>query len=222
MKKILFFAVHPDDETLGCGGTILKHKANNDQIYWVILTKANLKITTNQNFETIQKQYVSESAQAYNFNEIFHLDFLTTELDTYPLGKIVEKLSTIISNVKPDVIYIPNRSDIHSDHKVAFEAIMSCTKSFRYPFITKILMYETLSETEFSPSLMPNAFVPNYFVDISLYLSKKMEIMKLFTTEQMEKPYPRSLSSIEALARYRGSRIGTEYAEAFVLLYEKC
>jgi LmbE family N-acetylglucosaminyl deacetylase len=84
------------------------------------------------------------------------------------------------------------------------------------------LLFETLSETEFSPALNTNAFVPNVFNDITPYIDRKLEIMKLFTTEQMEEPYPRALSTIRALARYRGSRIGVEYAEAFILLFEKC
>lgn len=82
-------------------------------------------------------------------------------------------------------------------------------------------MYETLSETEFAPALSCASFTPNVYVDITDYLDKKIEIMKLFYTELMEEPYPRSLSSIEALARVRGSRCGVKYAEAFMLLYEK-
>jgi len=84
-----------------------------------------------------------------------------------------------------------------------------------------VLSFETLSETEFAPAAQNYAFVPNVFSDITPYLEKKLEIMKLFTTEIMDEPFPRSLSTIRALARYRGARIGVEYAEAFMLLFEK-
>ena len=82
-------------------------------------------------------------------------------------------------------------------------------------------MNDTLSETEFAPALPSTSFIPNVYVDITPYMEKKLEIMKLYESEIMDDPYPRSLSSIEALARVRGSRCGVKYAEAVMLLYEK-
>ena len=169
----------------------------------------------------MQKQYVNKVAATYNFEDFKQLSFLTTELDGYPFGEIILEISKYIDQIQPSAIYLNFNNDVHSDHRIAFEAVYSCTKNFRYPFIEKILMYETLSETEFAPAIQNNAFVPNVFVDISPFMEKKLEIMKLFTTEQMAEPYPRAMSSIRALARYRGSRIGVEYAEAFMLLFEK-
>ena len=221
MKKVLFVAAHPDDETLGCGGTILKHKKMGDDIYWLILTKANQKITSIKNIETLQKAYVDEIADEYDFKQYFQFDFLTTELEQYPVGEIIGKVKQIYDEIKPEIVYLPNRSDVHSDHKVAFEAAYACTKNFRAPYIKKILMYETLSETEFAPAFQGSAFVPNVFNDITSYLDRKLEIMQLFTTEQMEEPLPRAMSSIKALGRFRGSRIGVNYAEAFLLLFER-
>jgi len=221
MNKILIISVHPDDETLGCGGTLLKHKDNGDEINWLILTKANDKFISIPNIEQIQADFVKKVSIKYGFKDTFHLSFLEIELDKYPLGEIILEISKYIDQIQPSVIYFNHYNDVHSDHRVAFDAIYSCTKSFRYPFITKILMYETLSETEFAPALPCASFTPNVYVDITDYLDQKIEIMKLFYTELMEEPYPRSLSSIEALARYRGSRAGVKYAEAFMLLYEK-
>ena len=221
MSKILAVSVHPDDETLGCGGTLLKHNEKGDKIFWLILTRANDKVTSIPNIVNLQKQYVNKVAATYNFEDFKQLSFLTTELDRYPLGEIIREISNYINQIKPSVIYFNHCNDVHSDHRVAFDAIYSCTKSFRYPFITKILMYETLSETEFAPALPCASFIPNVYVDITDYLDQKIEIMKLYETELMEEPYPRSISSIEALARFRGSRAGVKYAEAFMLLYEK-
>jgi LmbE family N-acetylglucosaminyl deacetylase len=221
MSKILAVSVHPDDETLGCGGTLLKHNEKGDKIFWLILTRANDKVTSIPNIVNLQKQYVNKVAATYNFEDFKQLSFLTTELDRYPLGEIIREISNYIDQIEPSVIYFNHCNDVHSDHRVAFDAIYSCTKSFRYPFITKILMYETLSETEFAPALPCASFTPNVYVDITDYLDQKIEIMKLYETELMEEPYPRSISSIEALARFRGSRAGVKYAEAFRLLYEK-
>lgn len=221
MKKVLVIAVHPDDETLGCGGTLLKHKANDDKVFWLIITKANQKITAIPNIVETQKQYIQQVAGEYNFDEWKQLGFQTTELDQYSMSEIIQEVSSYIKEVQPNIVYFHHHADVHSDHRVAFEAIYSCTKNFRYPYIEKILLFETLSETEFAPAIRNNAFVPNVFNDITPFMGKKLEIMKLFSTEQMEEPLPRAMSTIRALGRYRGSRIGVEYAEAFMLLFEK-
>lgn len=221
MKKILIIAVHPDDETLGCGGTILKHKDKGDKIHWLIVTKANQKITSIPDIEKKQKEDIIKVAKIYGFVSWQHLGFLTTALDRYPMGELVAAISKVVQDISPEYIYINHFADVHSDHRVAFDAVYACTKNFRYPFIEKILLYETLSETEFAAPSANHAFIPNVFNNVTEYLDKKLQIMKLYSTEQMDEPYPRSMSSISALARYRGSRIGVDFAEAFMLLFEK-
>lgn len=220
-KKVLVIAVHPDDETLGCGGTILKHKECGDEVFWLILTKANQNITKLPEIVEVQLKYINQVANEYGFNGWKQLNFLTTTLDEYSLGDIIKEISNYINEIKPSTIYYHHFADVHSDHRVASEAISSCSKNFRYPFIERILLFETLSETEFAPAIRNNVFVPNVFNDITPYMDKKLSIMEMFSTEQMPEPLPRALSTIRALGRYRGSRIGVEYAEAFTLLFEK-
>ena len=81
-------------------------------------------------------------------------------------------------------------------------------------------MYETLSETEFTPALLENAFIPYVFLDITEYLEKKLEIFRIYKSEVMKEKLPRSLEVIEAFNKYRDTRIGRKHAEAFVLLEE--
>lgn len=223
MSKILVVAVHPDDETLGCGGTILKHKAQGDEIYWLVVTgpiKGDHPAFTDE-FIAKRNALVDRVADAYGFNETIKLNLPTQKLHAVDLKDIIVKVADVFKRIQPDTIYMMYNNDVHSDHRVAFDAVYSCTKSFRYPFINSILMIEALSETEFSLATQATAFVPNVYVDITKYIDKKLEIMELYDTEIMEEPYPRSLSSIKALARVRGSRAGVMYAEAFQLLYEK-
>jgi len=220
MKKILFVAPHPDDETLGCGGTILKHKSIGDKIYWLIITNIDSANGWNEKIVITRQKEIKEVSEAYGFEQTYKLDFPTTKLDTIPMSEHIDSISKIIMKIKPEIIYLPNRSDVHTDHQISFKAICSCIKNFRYPFIKKILMYESMSETEFSSALPENAFIPNVFIDISAYFEKKLEIMKIYKSEIMEEYLPRSLISIEALARFRGSRISVKYAEAFVLIEE--
>lgn len=223
MNKILVVAVHPDDETLGCGGTLLKHKNNGDEIYWLIITSPTLNHPYGFTQEVIDKRIclVNQITEKYKFHKVISLNYPTQLLHTVDLRDLIKKIDAVFNKIKPNVVYTMFNNDVHSDHRVAFEAVYSCTKSFRNPFIEAIYMMETLSETEFAPAIQSTSFIPNVYVDITDYFDQKIEIMKLYETELMEEPYPRSLSSIEALARVRGSRCGVKYAEAFMLLYEK-
>lgn len=218
MSKILVVAAHPDDETLGVGGTILKHKANGDQVYWLIITN----ISERQGFDVekvFNRQNEIERVNAlYGFDGLFKLDYPTMSLTGESLLSLIPKISEIFVNIEPEVIYTMNRSDAHSDHRIVFDAVVACTKSFRYPYIKKVLMYECISETEFAPSIPERVFQPNYFVDISDYLFLKLDIMKVFESEIGVHPFPRSLKNIESLAIFRGASVGVEYAEAFQLI----
>ena len=218
--KILVISPHPDDETLGCGGTILKHKDLGDQIYWLIITNIDVENGWDKGIIEERQKEIETVAEMYGFEKTYKLDYPAAKLDAIPIQEIIESISKVIFEIKPEIIYLPNRSDVHTDHQITFKAAYSCTKNFRYPFIKKILMYETLSETEFAPALPENTFIPNVFVDTTKYFEKKLEIFKIYKSEVMEEPFPRSLDSIKALARYRGSQIGVEYAESFVLIRE--
>ena len=221
MKKIVVVAVHPDDETLMCGGTLLKHKNDGDEIYWIIVTSITKEYGWDEKLIDTRQKEIMEVSDMYGFDKTYQLNFPTTRLDEIPRGDIIKSISDVFNEVKPDTIYLPNRSDVHSDHHVAFQAAYACTKNFRFPFIERVLMGETLSETEFSPAMNHNTFTPNVFVDISSFIDQKLEIMKVFASEVMNDPYPRSLSAMQALGHYRGSRIGKENAESFVLLFEQ-
>lgn len=223
MNKVLVVAVHPDDETLGCGGTILKHKAQGDEIYWMVMTgprKGDMPHFTDE-FLAKRVAMLDGIAKEYGFDETIKLGFPTQMLHTLDLREIIQKISEVFKRIQPNIVYMMFANDVHSDHRVAFDAVYSCTKSFRYPFIEKIYMIEALSETDFAIAIPGNTFVPNVFVDITDYMDKKLEIMSMFKGEVQIDPYPRSLSSIKALARVRGSRAGVMYAEAFQLLYER-
>jgi LmbE family N-acetylglucosaminyl deacetylase len=221
MKKILFVSVHPDDETLGCGGTIMKLKNLGSSLHWLNLTDIDNDHPFGFSKETIVKRQSTtiQVKNTYGFDTFTNLKYHTMLLDKYNASELIKDIGQVITNIEPDTIYLTNRSDVHSDHRIAFDAVYACTKSFRYPYVKDILMYETLSETEFAPALIEKAFIPNTFVDISKYMEDKIRIMKMYDTEIMPDPLPRSIHAIKGLAAYRGSRIGVNYAEAFQQIY---
>ena len=214
-NKIIVVAPHPDDETLGCGGALLRHKAEGDEIHWLIATEMEESQSIKQRNTEINK-----IKNLYDFDSINRLGLSTTKVDKYNVSELVLKISYIFNKVKPNIVYLPFKGDVHSDHKYIFDAAYSCTKSFRYPFIKKIYMMEILSETEFSANVNEGCFTPNVFVDISKYMDKKIEIMSVYKSEIGEHPFPRSERGIKALATYRGMVAGCEYAESFMLLKE--
>ncbi len=204
-ENVLVISTHPDDEALGCGGTILKYKAQNVNVSWLIITEEK-----QMDLETVSKRF--------GFSSVFNLDFLSMELDNEKLSSLIKKVKNVFDQVKPTTIFLPNRTDAHSDHRVTFNAVMACAKSFRAPYIKKILMYECISETEFAPALPENIFIPNYYIDISAYLKEKISILNIYQSEMGEHPFPRSERNVEALAIFRGAIAGVEYAEAFQLI----
>lgn len=216
MSKVLCVAVHPDDETLGCGGTLLKHKSNGDEIHWLICTQTNTK----NDFYKTREDEIKKVTQLYDFDSVSNLKLNSMQVDEYTMSELIGKISKIINEIQPEIIYLPFKGDVHSDHRVIFDATYSCTKSFRYPFIKKIYMMETLSETEFAVSTVENSFIANSFNNITPFIDKKIEIMKVFKSEIEEHPFPRSIKNIEALATFRGASCGCEYAESFMLIKE--
>jgi LmbE family N-acetylglucosaminyl deacetylase len=218
MKKVIIISAHPDDETLGVGGTLLKHQKNGDEIYWLIITNiSEYAGYTKERVETRQNEIIMVSRE-FGFKKTYKLDYPTTGLTDRELNAIIPLISDIFLEVNPEIVYVMNRSDAHSDHRIVFNAVIACTKSFRYPFIKQVLMYECISETEFAPALPEKVFIPNYFVDISDYLDKKLEIMEIYESEMAQHPFPRSIRNIKSLATFRGATAGVEYAEAFQLI----
>ena len=218
MRRVLVIAPHPDDETLGCGGTLYRLKDEGCTLYWVIVTSVS---APNWSTEVVKRRAgeIKIVGERYGFAETHEFDFPTTTLDQIPLGDIVDRFSKIFQSIGPDTVFVPHRSDIHSDHRVVFDAATAGLKWFRNAAPKRILAYETLSETE--QALAPQViFQPQVFFDITSWIENKIDTMRLYKSEMGDHPFPRSEKSIRAQAQFRGLKSGAEYAEAFMLLKE--
>jgi LmbE family N-acetylglucosaminyl deacetylase len=218
---VLTIAVHPDDETLGCGGTLLKHKAAGDRLHWLLVTAARPPLYDDRAIEQ-QRRQVEAVRGAYPFESFTWLEQPTTRLDTLSLEELIRPIRETITRLRPEVVYLPNRTDAHSDHRITFLAANAVLKSFylKKLGVRRVLMCETPSETEAAPALPEAAFLPQVSVDVSGTLERKLEIFSLYASETQPGFLPRSPSAIEALARWRGAAVGVEYAESFMLLRE--
>lgn len=214
--KLLVVSPHPDDETLGAGGTILKYKEHDAKIYWLNFTDVKQEYGFQDEIIRKREIEINKVKAAYDFDGFYNFKLEPSGMDKYSKNELVKKVSEVFNEVKPNIVILPFHNDIHSDHRIIFEVVYSCTKSFRYPTIKKLLMSEILSETDFAIST--KGFVPNYFIDITDYINKKIEIMSIYESELKTPPFPRSKRNILALASNRGSIAGCMYAESFILL----
>lgn len=209
-------APHPDDETLGCGGTIFKHKEKKDVVHWIIGSCE----ADNESSYSYTKKTIKNVSDFYGFDSVSILNFTPSMLDTVPIKDIIQKIGELFFNLNIERIYLPFWGDIHSDHGIIFRAAYACTKWFRYPKIQSILVYETLSETELACPYEGNQFFPNVFINVAPYLDNKLQAMELYHTEMGNFPFPRSKEAIIAQAKLRGVMCGFEAAESFMLMKE--
>lgn len=218
--RVLVVAPHPDDETLGCGGSLLRHKYEGDELYWCIVTTISKNLGWSQEAIKKRKNEIQLIGKKYNFTDVFNFKLPTTKIDTLPISQLVQNISDVYGKIEPEIIYMPFINDIHTDHQIIAKALQSTIKWFRHSYIKKVLMYETLSETE-NNFFQEKSFKPNVFVDISQYLDEKVEAMKIYESEIGHFPFPRSEKNIRALATIRGSQSGFTAAEAFELIYQR-
>ncbi|MTI80468.1 MAG: PIG-L family deacetylase [Firmicutes bacterium] len=215
--NVLVIAPHPDDEILGVGGTIAKHKENGDDVHVCIVTKGMSPMFDEDSVTKVR----NEALKAYKFlgvNNTIFLDFPAVTLEESPNHKLIAALLEVIDKVKPEVVFLPHRGDIHLDHKIVFDASMVALRPIREVKVNEIYCYETLSETEWDAPNVTNAFIPNTWVDISNFIDIKKEAMSIFESQVHSFPHPRSIRSLEALSEYRGSNMGIKNAEAFITI----
>lgn len=219
--RVLAISVHPDDETLGCGGTLLRHQADGDALSWLVVTQA-YEPTWSADVIARKSAEVERAASAYAFERVFRLGFPTARLDTVPQNDLIAPLRDAISDVRPEVVYVVHGGDVHTDHGVVFTATMSVLKPFYMSRlgVRRILCYETLSSTDAAPILPGRQFLPVVYRDISSFIDQKIDIMSFYQTECQADPMPRGPASIRALARHRGATIGVDFAEVFMLIRE--
>lgn len=219
-NTVLVVAPHPDDETLGCGGTILRHSSEGDVVHWLVVTEISPSLGFSEERVLTRQQEVQAIERHYGFAATHQLCFPSSRLDALPISEIVQAIGSVFGRVKPDTVYLPFRDDAHTDHCIVFDATASCTKSFRYPFIKRAYSYETLSETEFGLRPSGGPFRPNLFVDIQQWVDGKVEAMRIYKGEMAAPPFPRSEECIRAQAILRGSQAGVLAAESFMILKE--
>lgn len=219
-KVVAVVAPHPDDETLGCGGVLLKHVARGDHVHWIVFTGISSELGFTEERIRSRDDEIRRVTEAYGFAGTHRLGFPTMQLDRLPKADLVGALGSVVRKLAVHTLYVPYRNDAHSDHAAVFDACAACTKTFRYPSVRSVRAYETLSETEYGVKPEDPGFRPNLFVDVSGFMDRKLEIMGIYASEMAPFPFPRSNVALRALSQLRGSQCGATAAEAFMVLKE--
>ncbi len=214
--NILVIAPHPDDEVLGCGGTIRNNVKLGNQVFVCIVTEAYTPDWSEEFLKNRLKE-IEKCGQILGIKKFFFLKFPTVKIDTFPQKDLNAKISNIINEIKPDILYIPHKGDLNKDHRLVFEASLVASRPLKLK-IKRILSYEVLSETEWGQPIEP--FFPNVYVDISETINFKIDALNAYKSELKPAPYPRSPEIIKVLARKRGSEVGVNFAEAFIMIRE--
>lgn len=216
--RVLVVSPHPDDETLGAGGTLLRLKEENHQIYWLNITDVSEECGWDAEFVEKRTKQIKKICQFYGFEKSYNLKFPPAQLEKMGMGELIGQINQCINDIQPQWIILPDYNDAHSDHKIVFECCMACTKSFRCSSVRRITTMEILSETNFGKPY--DKFEPTFYVDISNVLEKKIEAMEIYDSEIGEHPFPRSKVAINSLAMLRGIEAGVVAAEAFRTIKE--
>lgn len=222
MAKILVVAAHPDDEVLGCGGTIKRLVNQGDEAYLLILsdgvTSRYNEITYEAEEAIINRfQESLESNKAIGYKETFFCKFTDNCFDKETLLKLIKEIEKYITLLEPTIIFTHHYGDLNVDHRMVFNAVQTATRPIGEFAVREIYCFETLSSTEWN-FLSSDKFVPNYFVNIETTIQDKLEGMKCYKSELREFPHPRSLESLEVNAKRWGTVAGCAYAEAFECL----
>ncbi len=221
-EKILVVASHPDDEILGCGGTIYKKiKYEKAKVKTLILSKG---IRARENIKNIKKKIDKNILSAKKSNKYLGvksleiLDFPDNQFDKVSLLSIVQEVEKRIINFKPDIIFTHFSGDLNIDHQITNRAVMTASRPIKNISVKKIYAFEISSSTEWSFGSSKKFFNPNHFEDISKTIKNKLNALKFYKNEMRKYPHSRSLKNIENLAKVRGSAVFKKYAEAFILL----
>ena len=213
-KKILIVAAHPDDEVLGCFGTVARLIKEGYEAYTLILGEGKTSRETNNSEDDIKllhDEIISANKQI-GVKEVFIKNFPDNRFDSVDLLDIIKTISEIKDKIEPEIIFTHYKNDLNIDHQITYKAVITASRPMINESVKEIYSFEVLSSTEWN---YPLSFSPNTFFDISNTIELKLEAMSRYKSELCSYPHPRSLEAIEINAKYRGVSVGVLHAEAF-------
>ncbi len=223
MQKILVVAAHPDDEVLGCGGTIAKHVRAGDSVHVVILGEGITSRRMERNLIKDESALKALAQAAHAANKILGVESVSllslpdNRMDSVDRIEIIQSVEGFIDKFKPSIVYTHHSSDLNVDHELTQKAALTACRPAPGSSVKSLLFFEVASSTGWNTPDSRELFSPNWFEDITQTLHIKMEALRAYGSEMRPWPHARSLEALEHLAKWRGASVGLGAAEAFVL-----
>jgi len=220
-NKVLVVVAHSDDEAIGCGGTLLKHRDAGDEIQIIFMTNGiGARSDADENEEQIRQTAKENSCQQLGVSIEHSFDFPDNGMDQIALIDIVKPIESIISHYQPNIIYTHHGGDLNIDHRIVHQAVITACRPQPTCSIEKILAFEVSSSTEWSSESIGGHFLPTYYSDISTVIDDKKALLCHYEHEMRPYPHSRSIEAILNLNKLRGNHMGLHAAEAFMLIRE--
>ncbi|QQR81414.1 MAG: PIG-L family deacetylase [Deltaproteobacteria bacterium] len=222
-NKVAVIAAHPDDEVLGCGGTIARMAQEGCEVNILLIADGETSRRSDENSMTVSTKIENRNISANVACKILGcasveiLGLPDNRLDGLDRLDLVQVIENFIQKYSPLTIFTHHAGDVNIDHRVVHDAVIAACRPLPNYNLGELLFFETPSSTEWRPPSSHWAFSPNFFVNISDTLQKKLEALNAYQEELREFPHPRSLKAIESLAQWRGASVGVKAAEAFIL-----
>ena len=221
-NKILAIVSHPDDEIIGCGGTLIKHRKSGDKVKVIFTSESELARNKDLFIAKKQSEYRQGIAisvsKILKFEKPIFLNFNNLSLTRSDVTNMNGKLREIIKSYRPSIIYTHSPKDIHHDHRKTFEATLIAARPQNNCRINKILSFEIPSSTDIYTSNTRENFNPNYFINIKKEINTKLEMLTKYKREMKKYPHSRSKIGIKNLNIYRGNMVSLDFVEAFELI----
>lgn len=221
---ILVIAAHPDDEVLGCGGTIARSSADKHDVHIAILGEGiSSRHGRRDDAPASELQKLRADARAaaaaMGARSVVFGGLPDNRFDQVALLDVVKQVEEWVGTFRPDAIYTHHPGDLNIDHGVTFRAVLTATRPGASPVMVQdIYAFEVPSSTEWAFQRIEPVFRPNVFVDVTASLEQKITAMDCYGSERREAPHPRSASVLRAAAARWGSVAGVPAAEAFELI----
>lgn len=219
--RILAVAAHPDDETLGAGGTIALHAGRGDEVWVCILSDG---VTSRHRHVELQQECALRACDTLGVSNVVFGGLADQRLDDLPLIDVIAPIEKCLDQLQPDIVLTHFKEDTNQDHRIAFSATLVAARPLEGSGVTRLMCWETASSTEWAAPFTGSVFAPNVFVDITTTLATKIEAMKAYAdtyvSEVRPYPHPRSYEAIEIYARRHGIVAGMAAAEPFMLVRE--
>ncbi len=217
-RTVLVVAAHPDDEALGCGGTIAKHVAAGDKVHVVFMADGvGARGGETDGATLVREAAMHAAAKILGTSSTLCLGFADNRMDSLALLDIVQPLENVLGRLNPEIIYTHHGGDLNVDHRLTHQAVMTACRPQPDLSVKEIFTFEVLSSTEWNaPECLP--FLPNTFVDINEFIETKISAIDAYSLEMRAEPHARSASNVRQLAGYRGFSVGHYFSEAFVCI----